>query len=332
VNVRSPEDAEALEITIGRFVVKPSGIPMLEWEGDSFLARHDNLTYFEDRRRWYTIPVPNFVLTDDIRDNRVDIKIRVEQTIHLYGSYLLPNNIYVGPGIQRNVDESFGLLLYNGYDARLIRRFPVNNIISTGDDGYRATDLSPALGRQSGIFHIFLMSRNIPTTLVYPPSCSSEGSPVCGTADDNECNLGGVFEGQCNSTDVNLDGQVDIWEQDFMWKFGWSFALINQGSHPREFPIDNMLVPLVQNNSEVEQNGKCWDYMGITSNMLFVGPAYMRDNGLILTSEADTCNATITTIVPVVAEDASTDADCGRVGLAEYNRFTINGLDWYECR
>ncbi len=60
----------------------------------------------------------------------------------------------------------------------------------------------------------------------------------------NACDDGGFMDGQCNTTDVDLDGDVDQQDIDWMWECGWWLMRVQSGDVLNDdVPLDGCRLP-----------------------------------------------------------------------------------------
>jgi hypothetical protein len=160
IDVRTPQEAMSLEIAVADTIIKPTGEAMALYEAPStIVVRHYARTTFTRYRYWHAVRIPSAILSENVVNNNLTVTIRSGESAIIYGSYLDKEGFYTGPGININVDSSFGTLLYDNFEGRVTRRFDVSGIASSWSNGSFVTqgDLSPSVGVQTGIYRIFLV-------------------------------------------------------------------------------------------------------------------------------------------------------------------------------
>lgn len=159
VDLASYQEAVSLEIRVNDVVLKPAGVPMWTYiQRNILVARHVERFSYEHHHSWYAFPLYPEFLETHASSGTLEITLSSSEGVTLYGNYLLDGQNYVGPGLDPVNDISFAYISYNGDDARVTREYNVSNIMSQRlVDGVAVDDLSPSLGRQTGIYRIFVV-------------------------------------------------------------------------------------------------------------------------------------------------------------------------------
>lgn len=159
LDVPGAEDGRALQIYLNDQLVKPFGEPLQEWTpvfplNDVYTGYNRFATRPINWRAWYFYPVPLDALTDDPQTIRLEIG---ETPVTLSGDYYdSDETYYTGPLVSRVESRTYGLMLWNFKDPRIVYPQLLNaRYTSTGDNNL-GDDLSPSWGRQIGIYRVFL--------------------------------------------------------------------------------------------------------------------------------------------------------------------------------
>jgi hypothetical protein len=90
--------------------------------------------------------------------------------------------------------------------------------------------------KYAAIVTLLLLIVIIPSVSATEPTTAEENDPRI-NEDANACFIGGTWEGQCDTVDVNHDGTVDQWEKDMIYIAGWYLIRFEYGMISRnDFP------------------------------------------------------------------------------------------------